>query len=67
MYNLNNCLDDEAILMLDAINIEDLVSFFPDDETRRIAFILYLKGCADATKQHHDPSIAETNMTLDIL
>ena len=50
MYNLNNCLDDEAILMLDAINIEDLVSFFPDDETRRIAFILYLKGCADATK-----------------
>ena len=67
MYNLNNYLDDEAIVMLDAINIEDLVSFFPDDETRRIAFILYLKGCADATKQQHDSSIAETNMTLDVL
>ena len=67
MYNLNNYLDDEAIVMLDAINIEELVSFFPDDETRRIAFILYLKGCADATKQQHDSSIAETNMTFDIL
>ena len=67
MYNLNNYLDDEAIVMLDAINIEELVSFVPDDETRRIAFILYLKGCADATKQQPDSPIAETNMTLDIL
>ena len=67
MHNLNNCLDDEAILMLDTITIEDLVSFFSDDETRRIAFILYLKGCADAIKQQHDSAVAETNMTLDIL
>ena len=67
MYNLINCLDDETILMLDAINIEDLVSFFPDDETRRIAFILYLKGFADGTKPQRDSPIAETNITLDIL
>ena len=67
MYDLNNYLDDEAIVMLDAINIEDLVSFFPDDETRRIAFILYLKGFVNATKQQRDPSIVDTNITLDVL
>ena len=67
LYNLTNCLDDEAILMLDAINVEDLVSFFPDDETRRAAFILYLKGFVHASKQPHDPLLADGNMKLESL